>query len=530
MIPQELIDYIKKARKEGVREYFIREALIDSGWERKVIEEALNSEDSWPEGKRVDIVMPADEQSDYSKENAPQQKNHDKHTEMYGGMKHMATVIGILLGVLILTLAGTWALLEYKKTSYNIRLPDIDSEDSSFEYGSWPALQNANFFEQVKNSFIAQGATFIESDLSEMKIRFYENGEMKEELPIISKGREGSWWETPAGLYKVKGKEENHFSSFGNVYMPWSMPFQGNFFIHGWPYYPDGTPVAQGYSGGCIRLSDDAAKRIYELASVGTPILVFEEDFKQDAYKYQVLGSSINAENYLAADLKNNFVFAEKDASEEVSIASITKLMTALVATEYINIEKEISITNDMLVYTSIPRLKAGQSLSVFNLLYPLLMESSNEAGVAIASILGEDRFVELMNEKAKAIGMNNSTFADPNGASANNKSTAEDLFKLAKYLYNNRSFVLDISKGEARDSVYGPPVWTGLDNFNIFAEDEEFVGGKVGMTNAAGETAISIFDMKFGVETRPIVVMVLGSNDREGEVKEIVAHIRANY
>ncbi|PIP46640.1 MAG: hypothetical protein COX15_00070, partial [Candidatus Colwellbacteria bacterium CG23_combo_of_CG06-09_8_20_14_all_42_19] len=83
----------------------------------------------------------------------------------------------------------------------------------------------------------------------------YEKGVFVNEFAILSKGKEGSWWETPAGLYKVQSKEKEHFSSFGRVYQPWSMAFQGNFFIHGWPYYPGGRAVESTYSGGCIRLA-----------------------------------------------------------------------------------------------------------------------------------------------------------------------------------------------------------------------------------------------------------------------------------
>lgn len=83
-----------------------------------------------------------------------------------------------------------------------------------------------------------------------MKIQVYKGGNLFLEVPIVTKGRPGSWWETPAGLYRISRKEKAHFSGMGHVWMPWSMNFQGNFYIHGRTYYPDGTLTSTAYTGG----------------------------------------------------------------------------------------------------------------------------------------------------------------------------------------------------------------------------------------------------------------------------------------
>ena len=350
------------------------------------------------------------------------------------------------------------------------------------------------------------------------------------EVNILSKGKEGSWWETPAGIYRIQSKEKSHFSSFGGVYMPWSMAFQGNFFIHGWPYYPGGEPVAKGYSGGCIRLSSDDAKAVFDLVEIGTPVLVFEQDFSSDNFKYNFKIPEISAKAYLAADLRNNFVFLEKSTKEQLPVASLTKLVTAAVATEYINLEKEITVDKNMIATTSLPRLKIGQRISAFNLLYPLLMESSNEAALAISGFMGKDRFVELMNEKARALGMENTAFIDPAGRNAGNVSTPEDLFNFAKYLYNNRRFILKTSAGKLDWSIYGSSIFPDLKNFNVFANDPDFVGGKVGETIEAKQTILSIFELDLGGEKRPIAIIVLGSDDNTKDAREILGYIKGNY
>jgi len=413
---------------------------------------------------------------------------------------------------------------------YRLIIPGYDGKSLSLNYGSWPALENSDFFEDVKEKFIDDKVSFVESNLSKMILRIYKEGIVVKEAPILSRGKDGSWWETPAGLYKIEGKEENHFSSFGQVYMPWSMPFQGNFFIHGWPYYPDGRPVESTYSGGCIRLSDSDAEEVFNLVDVGMPVLVFDQDFSSDNFTYPTTKPEVSAESFLAADLKNNFVLLEKNIGEVKSIASLTKLVSALVATEYINIEQEISITSNTIIETSRPRLVAGQRISVLDLLQLLLVESSNEAAEALVQYMPPDRFVELMNKKAKSVGMKSSNFVDASGVSGDDKATAEDLFGLAKYLYHNRSFILKMSAGDINRSVYGQPVFSDLDNFNGFDDDPDFVGGKVGKSSSAHETSLSVFEININGEKRPVAIIVLDSENSLADSSVIINYLRSNY
>jgi lipoprotein-anchoring transpeptidase ErfK/SrfK len=325
------------------------------------------------------------------------------------------------------------------KLNYTLQVPGTDISQTAFQYGAIPALANSDYFSQVKNQFISQSASFVEADLSSMTLRVYDQGKVIKEVPIKTKGKEGSWWETPAGIYKIESKETSHFSSIGHVYQPYSMAFQGNFFIHGWPYHTDGTEVATTYSGGCIRLTTEDAKAVYDLVKVGTPVLVYEKDFMHDDFHY-TFAPTIAAEKYLVADLGSDSVLFEKGLNATSSVASITKLVTALVSAEYIDLDRVITITPNVLASTSKPRLKVGQEISTYNLMFPLLMESSNEAAEAMARQIGRERFVNLMNQKAKSLGMTSSHFADPAGVSGDNVSTAQDLFALAKYIYNNRT------------------------------------------------------------------------------------------
>jgi len=449
--------------------------------------------------------------------------------------KHVPFLLAIIIFAFVISIAiGVPIYLTQTNNNSGFSIPGANIGGADFVYGSWPALENADFFNTVKAELISNEEDFIESDLSNMVIRVYKNGQVESEVPIISKGREGSWWETPAGIYSVQGKEENHFSSFGQVNMPWSIPFQGNFFIHGWPTYPNGSPVAQGYSGGCIRLSTEDAEEVFHLASNGMPVLVFEDAFsgniEGESFEYAIKTPNVNAKSYLAADLENNFVFSQSSLKEERSIASLTKLMTALIAVEYINVEREVAITPSMIIETSIPRLNSGDSFSVLDLLSVLLMESSNEAARAISIPLGESRFMSLMNIKAGAIGMNSTNFVDTSGVHSGNVSTAQDLFMLAKYLYYNRSFVLHMSIGNEKRAVYGPSAFYGVQNLNQIPGTEGMVGGKTGLSTAAGDSMLSVFEVEIEGEKRPIAIIVLGSDDGKRDTASILQHIKSNY
>jgi len=321
--------------------------------------------------------------------------------------RHVPAAFSYTILILVAVLIGASVYIySHVETSTAVVIQDGNGDKTEFIYGSWPALQNAEFFKKTKEDFISQKTSFIEADLTAMTIRFYKNGVLTKEAPIQTKGREGSWWETPAGLYKISSKEEDHFSSLGRVWMPWSMQFQGNFFIHGPTRYPDGTPTASTYSGGCIRLSLNDIEEIYHLADVGTPVLVFKKSFNGEKETIKYKNKNLLPENvvYLAADLENNFVFAENKSTEKHSIASITKLMSALIAVEYINVEKEVTINSQMIASTSIPRLKEGDRVSILDLLSLLLLESSNEAAVAMTEPLGENYFLKEFKTNSLAL------------------------------------------------------------------------------------------------------------------------------
>ncbi len=460
-------------------------------------------------------------------------------TASYGGVWWQLFAVLLLVGGFVsVALTGVDDVLVFNGSDMNavvkpvvvFALPDEEYGRAPLNYGAQVTFTQPDFFSQVRDSFIADERYFIEVDLTEMQIIYREDGEVRFSATILAKGREGSWWQTPAGVYDISYKSPSHYSSFGGVTMPWSMAFQGNFFIHGWPIRPDGTPVSGEYSGGCVRLSDEDAKTLYEMVRLGTPVLVHEVGFENDGFLYEPKAVSVSAEQYLLADIKSSTVLASSDLATVAPIASITKLMTALVAAEHINLDRNVSIGQLQHATSMVPRLSERHSVSMYSLLQLLLVESSNEASEVIASQLGRARFIELMNNKASSLGLYQTVFTDPSGLDSGNQSTLADLLRLLQYLYHNRKFVLDLTRDQDLPTAYVSGQFGRLNNFNLIADLEDFVGGKVGETLAAGQTSASLHSVSVRGEERVVAVVVLGSEDREGDVKALLKHFADWY
>ena len=393
-----------------------------------------------------------------------------------------------------------------------------------------------NFEEQLSTRTIASPSVeslaqahhkFIAADLGNMKLYLFEDGHATATLPILSKGKRGSRWETPTGLYVIQTRETDHFSSIGEVHMPYSMQFFGNFFIHGWPYYPSGEPVPEGFSGGCIRLSTADAAHVFDFARIETPIFIWDStDSTAPLVETSSPPPKVGAAAYIVADIRTGSVYAEKDADTKRPIASISKLLTALVANETIHYDKLLTITPDDRAETlgTPGSLPAGATFTVGDLLHPLLMESNNSIAYTFARYHGSHSFMQWVNAKARAIGMLDTRLEDPSGISANNLSTASDLFKLTRYIYQSQSFILNISRQTEKTIISDTGSEYSLANFNHFAGQRMFLGGKTGYTNEAGETMTTIFEVPTEAGTSTVAVVVLDTKDRKADIERLVA------
>lgn len=379
-------------------------------------------------------------------------------------------------------------------------------------------------------------------DLDKKKISLYQDGILIDEFPVLSIGKAGSAWETPSGDYSILTKEEKHFSSIGEVWMPWSMQFFGNFFIHGWPSYADGTAVPEGYSGGCIRLSTEDAEKVFNFVHKGTSVSVFRSNENVDeqptllSSRYFITtdgsGPTVSAEAYLVTDMEDGTVLFEKDKDTPRPIASLTKLMTALVSLEAVN-QFQVAKVSKRAVETNgdAGELREGEKIATSALIFPLLLESSNDAAEVLAEHVGRAHFINQMNEKAKALSLSSMTFSDPSGISEENISNAVDLFRLVRYIYNDKSHLWGITNlaDKTIPAIKGgyTHAWKN-GNYYVKKEDQSYRGGKTGKTTAAGETFTAVFSLPLSeFEDRLIAVILLKSDNREKDTDTLVDFVK---
>ncbi len=376
----------------------------------------------------------------------------------------------------------------------------------------------------------------IRINLETMKLTTYEDGELMKEYPVLAKGKPGSYWETPGGEFEIKTKEERHLSSVGRAWMPWSMQFFGNFFIHGWPTYENGTPFPKGsgYSGGCIRLGDTDAQELYKWTDIGTSVSIYsEKELDENEIKdgnYFIINPqkkvSVSAKSFAVGDLETGDVLLQKNGEDLMPIASITKLATALTSLDVVSQRKTITVDKSMLsVEGESGGFHAGEKIASNDLIYPLLLVSSNDAGEILARYFGRENFIRYMNEKSTSIGLKSTYFEDPTGLSENNISTSYDLLRLARYIYLYKPFVLEVSNLPSYKT--DKHFW---DNKSQFLDEEGYLGGKRGYTDEALETNLGIFKVNIGeFSERTIGVVVLGSQDRYQDTIKILGYIKTN-
>lgn len=182
-------------------------------------------------------------------------------------------------------------------------------------------------------------------------------------------------------------------------------------------------------------------------------------------------------------------VLYEKNGDRQMLIASTTKIMTALVVLEHAAPDDVITVTPDHMAEGSSMYLRAGETVRVEELLYGLLLCSGNDAALALTECAGGlTPFVALMNEKAAALGMAHTSFANPNGLDADGHySTARDMAVLAAAAVENPTFRRICS---SRSVTIGQRT---MENHNrLLRQVEGCVGLKTGYTQAAGRTLVS--------------------------------------
>lgn len=200
---------------------------------------------------------------------------------------------------------------------------------------------------------------------------------------------------------------------------------------------------------------------------------------------------AISAESAVVVDAQTGRVLYEKQADQQSLIASTTKIMTALIVCEQCNVLDRVKIPKEAVgIEGSSMYLREGEVLTVQELLYGLMLHSGNDAAVALAIYCGGtvEGFAELMNDKARMLGMDDTHFVNPNGLdSPEHYSTARDMAVLASYAMENPIFAQTVS---TKTVTVGS---RSLRNHNkLLWQVEGADGVKTGYTRAAGRILVS--------------------------------------
>lgn len=207
---------------------------------------------------------------------------------------------------------------------------------------------------------------------------------------------------------------------------------------------------------------------------------------------------AISASSYIVMDMDSGRVLEGSNINKVSLIASTTKILTAITAIEYGNLEDIVKINEDVLkAYGSGIYVQVGEELVLDDLLYGLMLRSGNDAALAISSHVGGsvDNFVYLMNELAINIGMKDSIFVNPSGLEENdgraNYSTVYDMALLTKYAMQNNDYRRITSTKEITiKSSYKTYKWYNKNK--LLTSYEYCTGGKTGYTKKAKRTLVT--------------------------------------
>ncbi|OHA11590.1 MAG: hypothetical protein A3H69_03520 [Candidatus Sungbacteria bacterium RIFCSPLOWO2_02_FULL_47_9] len=245
---------------------------------------------------------------------------------------------------------------------------------------------------------------------------------------------------------------------------------------------------------------------------------------------------------------KTGQVFFSKNETNPLPIASITKLMTASLALEYLDLFDRVLLTADARknydTGEKLSKVPAGETFKMEDALKLAVISSDNDIARALAeAAVAKARpelfsspfaermrmFTELMNRKREEIGMADSHFDNPTGIdSSENYSTARDLGRLASFIYRTHPRIWDVSR-IAKTDVFsvGGNRYEAITTNPLLEEFPDIVGTKTGSTDGAKESLVLVYNVKTG---EPIVIVVLRSDNRLRDARTLIDWLQNAY
>lgn len=246
-----------------------------------------------------------------------------------------------------------------------------------------------------------------------------------------------------------------------------------------------------------------------------------EEDALDTTNVNSNIQRKISAVAYIVRNLNRDETAYGLNSDRLLPIASLTKLVTAEVTKRMMTSNERITISREIMsTYGNTADFKEGEIFRADELLYPLLMVSSNDAAEALAQDYGRKKFIRAMNDFTQSIGAYRTYFDDPSGLSEKNVSTASDLAIILDWIHKNDPKLLEITAMKT-DTIRGH-TWI---NPTHFLSLSNYLGGKNGYTPEANRTASSLFTL--GKNNDLYAVVVLGSDARDSDVRNLLDKVQ---
>lgn len=231
---------------------------------------------------------------------------------------------------------------------------------------------------------------------------------------------------------------------------------------------------------------------------------------------------TINSRRYVIYDRLSDRCLYGKDENKQTSMASTTKIMTALIVIQKCNLSDTVTISQKAAgVGGSRLGLKKDDKITVNDLLYGLMLKSGNDAAIALAMHTSGnvEEFAKLMNEKAKEIGLSNTNFVTPHGLDdPNHYTTAYELAKLTDYALENKTIAQIVNTKSITISINEKPV--NIHNTNeLLGSVQGVYGVKTGFTNNAGRCLVTSVKRN----NMDLIIVVLGADTRKDRAKDSI-------
>lgn len=234
---------------------------------------------------------------------------------------------------------------------------------------------------------------------------------------------------------------------------------------------------------------------------------------------------TIHAKAALVYDVTTGKTLYAKNPEERLPMASLTKIMTAIIALEHKREDDQYVVWQEDLVGENSMGLSAGEILTLEELLYGLILVSGNDAAETLARNFptGRSGFIQAMNDKAKALGLTNIHFTNPSGLQGDGEqyASAADLLVITKYALSRFSLFRNVAATVEYTIPYSVKhkAFPLYNETNLLTSYPGVKGVKTGYTPEAGLCLVTYLEYK----GHKIIGILLGSNNRRQEMKDLL-------